>query len=88
MLSPKTFCLQSSLITTLEQCQVAATSLGLPFGYSWNDASWNELGGCVFYDDKVYFNSALHAGNINTGYRAICIKGEGIEHICTYYDPN
>ena len=92
MLSPKTFCLQSSLITTLEQCQVAAALLSLPFGRSWHSEENVELGGCQSDDGIVYFNSALQVGDINTvniEYRAICVKGEDIEHIiCTYNDRN
>ena len=91
VLSPKTLCLQSSLITTLEQCQVAATSLGLPFGYSFDDAGNAELGGCQSYLGEVHFNSHLEVGDTNTvltAIRAICVKGEDIEHICTYNDRN
>ena len=91
VLSPKTFCLQSSLIKTLEQCQVAATFLNLPFD---STAAWtgnDQLGGCQSYSGEVYFNSALQVGDTNTvltGIRAICVKGEDIEHICTYNDRN
>ena len=88
MLSPKTFCLQSSFITTLEQCQVAATSLSLPFGKSYHSVDGRMLGGCQSYAGKVYFNSAMQIdiNTVNIGYRAICVKGEGIEHTCTYND--
>ena len=91
VLSPKTFCLQSLLITSLEQCQVAATSLSLRFDASGEWTGNDQLGGCESYAGKVYFNSALQVGDINTvniGYRAICVKGEDIEHICTYNDHN
>ena len=92
VLSPKTFCPRSSLITKLDQCQVAATYLSLPFGRSGEWTNNRQLGGCISYAGKVYFNSALQVGDINTvniGYRAICVKGEDIEHIiCTYNDRN
>ena len=89
VLPQKTFCLQSSLIKTLEQCQVAATFLNLPFD---STAAWtgnDQLGGCQSYSGEVHFNSHLEVGDTNTvltGIRAICVKGEDIEHICTYND--
>ena len=89
-LPQKTFCLQSSIIKTLEQCQVAATSLSLPFRRSGEWTGNNQLGGCQSYFGEVYFNRALQVGDTNTvltGIRAICVKGEDIEHICTYNDP-
>jgi len=77
VLSPTIFCLQSSFITTLEQCQVAATSLSLPFGRSYDSVYGGMFGGCQSYAGKVYFNSALQVDintHINIGYRAICVK--------------
>ena len=87
----KIFCLQSSIIKTLEQCQAAAIFLNLPFERTGAWTGNNQLGGCQSYSGEVGFNSALHVGDTNTvltGIRAICVKGEDIEHICTYNDHN
>ena len=83
-LAPKIFCLESSRVTTLAQCKVAATFLGLPFKKSLYSTQANQLGGCQSYEGGVYLNSALHVGASNTvlkGIRAICIKGGDIKHI-------
>ena len=83
-LEPKIFCLKSSLVTTLAQCKVAATFLGLPFKKSVYSTQANQLGGCQSYEGGVYLNSALHVGASNTvlkGIRAICINGGSIKHI-------
>ena len=90
-LPQKTFCLPSSIIKTLEQCQVAATFLNLPFD---STAAWlgnDQLGGCQSYSGEVHFNSHLEVGDTNTvltGIRAICVTGKDNEHICTYDDRN
>ena len=87
----KIFCLQSSIIKTLEQCQAAAIFLNLPFERTGAWTGSNQLGGCHSYSGEVGFNSALHVGDTNTvltGIRAICVKGEDIEHIYTYNDHN
>ena len=78
VLSPKTFCLQSSLIKTLVQCQDAATSLSKPFKGSGAWTGNHQLGGCYSFGGRVYFNSALQVGDVNTvqkGILAICVKG-------------
>ena len=87
----KIFCLQSSIIKTLEQCQAAAIFLNLPFERTGAWTGNNQLGGCQSYSGEVYFNSALQVGDTNTvltGIRAICVTGKDNEHICTYDDRN
>ena len=92
-MSPLTLCSTANLVTTEEECQLAATNTGYNYHSSgdWRD-SW-DFSGCQRIGDNVYLNTnsdlSPNVNDMKANYIAVCkektVAGINIEKVLPYY---
>jgi hypothetical protein len=83
-LQENNLCKPERLVTTEEECKIAATGLNIPYDSSGNWKMSNDFKGCLAARDgrnKVFFNTAFDhsttVDSMNQDYHAICRKTAG-----------